>query len=647
MSGFSKPRALTILVLVSLALAGMTGRVAWLQTIGRQQTLRAAERQQFQGERLEARRGTLFDRNLIVMAGTVQKHRLYADPKFLHKAFHNEGRTPEEKKRTPAEARRLLGRLGRLIDKDGDGLLDLIAAKASADERYLILAEELDDRVVDEVNKLRIPGIGLEATSKRYYPMGSIAAHVLGTVGKDDIGRGQKGIEGLELRFNDLLAGRDGCKVAIKNARRQEVGVAEEDYLPPQHGRHLVLTIDANVQMIVEQELAAACERVRAKCGEAVVIDPRTGDLLALANWPTFNPQNVVEEESAAETPQQRQKLRELRRNRAITDPGECGSVIKPFHAGPAFFWKVIRPEEKWPIPGISYVTPYGRRVTDVHGYGSLATWDGLVKSSNIWASMSAERMGNAKLHAAFTSFGFGRRTGVELPGEDPGLVNRLADWTRYSTESVAQGYEIMVTPLQLGRAFCVFANGGHLPPVRIVRGQLDADGNVARSASPGRLEMMPQVVDRATADLMKRILADVPVRGTARGHASKVWNIFGKTGTAHISEGRSGYSATRFNASFICGAPLESPRIVVVVSIHEPDRSIAHYGGSVAAPGAKNIVERTLNYMQVPGSPEIEPPPPHIASVLFSFNPNVYRRPAATPARSPRPSNASAAARP
>jgi cell division protein FtsI/penicillin-binding protein 2 len=615
---FSRSRALVLLVLLALLLAGSSFRVAWLQTIGRQRTLSWAERQQYQREPLHARRGTIFDRNLILMAGTIETRRLYADPRFLHESFQTEPRKPADK-------RPLIRHLGRILDRDGDDLLDVLTANGH--KRYLPLADEVDDQAAAAIEKLNIPGLGFEATSKRIYPMGSIAAHALGTVGRDDIGRGQKGLEGLELKFNDTLAGNDGYKLALKNARRQAVAVADEDYLPPRHGGHLVLTIDANIQMATEQELAEACAKVRAKSGEAIVLDPHSGEVLALANWPTFNPQNVVQEANV-EDPQQARQYQALRRNRAITDPCEEGSVIKPFIAGPALMWNITRPDEIWPIPGGAYVTSYGRRVTDVHDYGPLAMWDVLVKSSNKGMAMLGGRMGNSRLHQALTSFGFGRRSGIELPGEDPGMVNPLARWTRYSTESVSQGYELMVTPLQLARAFCVFANGGRLPTLRIVRGQLNADGNIALRYDPSRPELLPQVLDRATADTMRRIMADVPVRGTARGHRSHYWNIFGKTGTAHISEGRAGYSANRYNSSFICGAPMESPRLVVAVVIHEPDRTVAHYGGAVSAPPAKNIIERTLSYLQVAPSPELPLPPAQVAQKLHNFRPEVYRRP-------------------
>jgi cell division protein FtsI (penicillin-binding protein 3) len=397
--------------------------------------------------------------------------------------------------------------------------------------------------------------------------------------------------------------------------------VAEDDYLPPRHGQHLVLTIDSNIQMIAQQQLGETCEQFRAKRGEAIVMDPRTGNVLAMANWPTFNPQNI--EDSAPE----------LRRNRCLTDPYEPGSTIKPFIVGPALAGNITRVNEVWPIPGKSYKSPMrAKPITDVYAYGPLATWDVLVKSSNIGMTMLGERMGRAQLHAALSGFGFGKPTGVALPGEDAGLLNPLASWKNYSIPSVCQGYEVMVTPMQLARGFCVYANGGHLVEPRIVKGVLDESGALVEHDPPAALESLPQVMDAQSAAAMRRVLADVPVRGTGTRARSRAYTIFGKTGTAHVSTGGA-YNETSYTSSFVAGAPAENPQIVVAMIIHEPDRdwaiknNLMYYGGTVAAPGAGKIVEDTLKYLDVPASPPLQPPPPAIASVLVRFDPRVYER--------------------
>jgi cell division protein FtsI (penicillin-binding protein 3) len=601
MPTFSLYRSAIILLLLAVSLLGMTARVAYLQTTGRERTLRSAERQQHQTEVLEARRGTIFDRNGVLMAGTVQNQDLFVDPKFLADYY-----TSDERDYT--EYLRAIAKLAKLIDKPEAEVAALLSDRSES--RYVKIKDELDETTVAAVQGLKLPGVGFTPSNQRYYPMGSIGAHILGGTGKDG-----HGLDGLELQFDQLLAGHDGYKRTLKDARRNPIAVDADDYRPAEHGRHLILTIDANIQMIAEQELAATCEGFHAETGEVVVIDAHTGDILALANYPTFNPQNL--EDSTDKT----------RTNRVLVSPYEPGSTIKPFIAGPALQWRITRPDEIFKTGGQHYVTPYGRKITDVHnGYPQLAFWDVLVKSSNIGMSMLGERMGNDKLWRALNSFGFGTPTGIELPGESGGKLQALKKWTKYSTESTAQGYELMVTPLQLARGFAVYANGGRLVQPRLVRGFLDTEGNTVSEKKPTAFELLPQVIEPRTAAEMKRILCDVPVRGTAMKARSRTWNIFGKTGTAHISLGPGrGYSENLFNSSFIAGCPAEDPKLVVAFVVHKPHAE-SHFGGAVAAPGASRLLERCMAYLQVPASPDLPPPPANIAAVLWEYHASVYQ---------------------
>jgi cell division protein FtsI/penicillin-binding protein 2 len=558
----------------------------------------------------------VFDRHGIEMAGTVQTRAVFVDPKFMQEVFL-------EDRHSLTEMDRAVARLAKVLDKDAYTISQLLSDRSTS--RFVKVAENLDDATCDRVTKLNLPGVGISPTDVRYYPMGSLAAHILGGSTADG-----HGIDGLELKFDKLLAGKDGFERSTKDAGHRPIGVAAEDYLPPQHGQHLVLTIDSNIQMIAEQELAKTCIDYHAKRGEVVVMDPRTGEVLALANYPTFHPQSH-------DAPP------DLRRNSALVNPYEPGSTIKPFIVGPALQSRVTRVNEMWPIQGLHYRTPYGRNITDVHGYPPLATWDVLVKSSNIGMSMLGERMGNPALFRALATWDFGKPTGIELPAENGGRVYPLGKWTKYTTESVAQGYEVMVTPLQLARAFCAYANGGRLVQPTIIRGTLDAEGKVMSRRASSTLELLPQAIDAVTAAEMKRILCDVLVRGTATSARSEVWNIFGKTGTSHISLGKHGYSSERYNSSFLCGAPAENPKLVAAFIIHEPDKAwadahhLSHYGGAVAAPGAARMMERALQYLQVPPSPELPLPPASITSVLYSFDPKIYKQKTRMAATDPR----------
>ncbi|HEY0008633.1 MAG TPA: penicillin-binding protein 2 [Tepidisphaeraceae bacterium] len=604
----SATRAAIVFGLIIASFAALIGRVGYLQSWGAQQNVARAERQQFQREPLFARRGGIFDRNGMLMAGTVQSQSLYVDPKFMAEQFKHEGREPL------LAMDEAVARICELIDRPSLEVSQLLAEKA--DSRFVRLADNLDEGTIRALDALDLPGLGFTPANVRYYPMGSIGAHVLGGVGGDG-----SGLEGVELKFNQQLAGRDGSKRTLKDARRRPLFVDADDYIAAQHGQHLILTLDANIQSIVEQELAATCERFKAKSGEAVVLDPLTGDVLALANYPTFNPQAL------ADAPPER------RRNRALTDPYEPGSTIKPFIVGPALADKITRPSEMFPTGGASWPAGYGRRIIrDVHGYSRLAMWDVLVKSSNIGMCMLAQRMGNRGLFDALSDFHFGQRTGIELPGEDPGLVNPFRRWNRFSTESIAQGYEMRVTPLQLVRGMAAFANGGKLVDPRVVRGTVDPDGQIT-NASRVLSDRLPQVIDSDSAMQIRRILCDVLIRGTAQRARSTTYNLFGKTGTAHSAKGGA-YNEDNYTSSFVGGGPYENPKLVVAFVIHDPDKTLAHFGGTVAAPGAANVLDRSLAYLQVPPSPQLPLPPEAVQDVLYNFSPKVIlNRPTTKPA--------------
>jgi cell division protein FtsI/penicillin-binding protein 2 len=597
MGNFSTIRCSVIIYMIVGLFVLLTGRVAYLQTYGREQTIVRAERQQHQSLVLPARRGNIYDRNGLLLAGTIQTTSLFLDPKFMQDRYQDDGHSL-------VEMDLALDRLARVMGTDSYKLAQLLGDRAN--DRFVKIADNLDDSAVAQIEALDLPGVGTVSQSARCYPMGSIAAHLLGGCGSDGTG-----LDGVELKYDKLLAGRPGFERQTKDARRRPIGVDEDDYLSPQHGQHLVLTIDANLQSIAEQELRQTVETCQASRGEVVVMDPATGDVLALANYPTFNPQTLSDS-----TP-------DIRRNSALVAPFEPGSIFKPFIASPALMLHVTTPWEMWTIPAITWHTPYGRAITDVHHYGNLCTWDGLVKSSNILMSMLSERMGNARLYRAVTAFGFGHRTGLDLPGENAGKVNPLSKWNHFSTESIAQGYELMVTPLQMARAFCAIVNGGRLVTPRILLGTLDPRGNVLYRQAATDFDSLPQAIDPATAAQMRRILCDVVIRGTAAGRRSRIWNIVGKTGTAHIAEAH-GYSATRFNSSFIAAAPYENPKLVVAFIIHDPTHG-SPYGGEVAAPGACRFLERALTYMEVPSSPDLPLPPPQVASVLWNYDANAY----------------------
>jgi cell division protein FtsI (penicillin-binding protein 3) len=311
-------------------------------------------------------------------------------------------------------------------------------------------------------------------------------------------------------------------------------------------------------------------------------MDTRTGQVLAMANWPKLDPNNANNVKPTH------------RKNRSITDPFEPGSVFKPFMHAAASQEKLAFPNTMVDatLTGV-WVTPHGRRLHDVHPHG-LITWDkGLVVSSNIVMGKICSQMGYKKMHGWVTAFGFGSRTGTGLPGESPGIVNPLKKWGPYSLTSLPMGQEISVTSMQMVRALSVFANGGMMVSPSIL---------AEEASSPIMQKVLDPKVANHTRDLMRLVVTE----GTGKRALSDLYQIWGKTGTAQIAlPNGAGYKPRAYNASFIGGAPLADPRIVVMVTVTEPDPAVAHYGGVVSAPVAKNIIEQSLTYMAVPRDAE------------------------------------------
>ena len=586
-----------VLLLIGVGLVSLVGRVAYLQTAAAGRIVAKAQRQQDSKQSLSARRGSIFDRNGLMLAGSVQTTALYADPKFMVAQY-------EAKGRSLAEMDRDLERVAALVHADADEVVMDVGGEP--DKRYVPLARDLSDADVERVRALDLPGLAFEPQPRRVYPMGQTAAHLLGAVGRED-----KGLEGLERVEDALLAGRDGSKTTVRDKRRRVVAADADGYKLPQHGLHLVLTVDSNLQLIVEEELKRQVEETGAKSGCVVLMDPDTGDVLALANYPTYFPQYLGDSAAAS------------RRDRAIVDPYEPGSVMKPFLLAGLIDAGLTDVGEMIPI-GESrvYRNSYGRRITDTHYFAaSLAVWDVLVKSSNVGMVKLGERVGPAFLAGVLDRFGFGHRAGLETGGESPGKVpGEAGQWNKYTRESVMQGYALMATPLQLARAMCAVANGGRLVAPRVVAGTVEPGGGLRAQVRP---EDAPQVMRPETSATLRRVLADVPLRGTAKRAKLPDWVVFGKTGTSHKAVGGK-YNESAYNATFLGGAPYENPRLVIVVSIKEPDKSKnngqGHYGGVAAAPAASRILERALAYLNVPHSPPLPDPPPAIAAKLYEF---------------------------
>jgi len=452
----------------------------------------------------------------------------------------------------------------------------------AAGPRFVWLQRRLTPDKADAIRRLQLPGVGLTNESIRHYPNGQLAAHVLGFVGGED-----QGLEGVERMYNDRLAGRQGEAKILVDRGRRPIWIESDEYKPAEDGQHLVLTLDATLQAVTEEAIAEAQKKFHAASVTGIVMDPKTGAILAMANVPTYDPGRHNEFPVDA------------RRNRALTDTFPPGSSCKPFvasgalEAGVVHFGEVIYCENGYWAEA---------RLHDAgHSHGNLTFEQGLEKSSNIMMAKLGIRLGNQRLHDTLLGFGFGSRTGIWLPGESPGLVWPVRKWSKLSTTRVAFGQEFTVTPLQLISAFAAIANNGKLVRPKILRGILDRRGQSAVDLP--EVEPVGQAITAKTArQMIDRALVGVIEEGT--GTACKIpgYRVFGKTGTAQkIDPETKAVSHTRFMGSFLAGAPADNPQVVVLVMVNEPDRSIGYYGGTVAAPAVKKILEQTLPYLGIP----------------------------------------------
>ena len=509
-----------------------------------------AERQQGQRIELPAKRGSILDRQGRVLAGSVRASGVFADPKILE------------------DVAGAAGKLAGILEIEADELAGII--RESANRRFVWLKRDVSVAAEQQVEELDIHGIRVQDYGRRLYPQGASAGQLLGFVGAEG-----DGLEGLELQFEVELKGQAGWQGRTADPKRKPLWSAQRNYQPPRDGADVVLTIDSAIQQYVEEELGRACQKYEAKWGVAVVMNPQTGEVLAMASWPRFGPANFRETEA------------ELRRNRCVTDVYEPGSTFKPFVAGMALEAGMFRLDDEIFCHDGVYRT--GGRTLHDHGegYGDLSFEDVVVHSSNIGMAIIGQRLRNKRLYEGVRSFGFGEKTGIGLAGESAGLVWPLDDWTSYSTTSLPMGQEIGVTALQLVRGFSAIANGGLLRRCEIMREVVLAKREVAWRAVA---ESEPRrVLSVETAQKMReRVLANVVRRGTGHRARLDAWGVFGKTGTSQVADSeQGGYLEDAFVGSFVAGAPLERPRVCVLVSVGQPERSLGYYGGTVAAPPA------------------------------------------------------------
>ncbi|HEX8285078.1 MAG TPA: penicillin-binding protein [Pyrinomonadaceae bacterium] len=535
-------------------------RLAYLQTSQHEWLSKRARAQQLEVEPQAAARGLILDRQGRELARSIDVDSFYADPR--------------EVADVEAAASALAGALGA----DAGPLAARLKEGKEAKRGFVWLARRVEIERAGAVKALKLKGVYSTEEQLRRYPNGALAAHVLGFVGLD-----AKGLAGVEQVYDASLTGESGRLVVDADAKRRAFESVGSD---PRDGRTLVLTIDQTVQYIVERELAAAMERTHAKSAAAVVLEPRTGEVLALANAPTFDPNDAGSVSV------------EARRNDALQNIYEPGSTFKIVPFTGALEEKLITPETRIDCPG-SISLP-GRVVSD-HARGSLTATEALAKSSNVAAIKLGQKLGNDRLYEYIRRLGFGSKTGVELPGETAGLVRPVSKWQPGSIGSVPIGHEVGVTPVQMAAAYAAVANDGVRVAPHLVREVRDAEGKTVARAEPESR----RVVSAETARVLRRMMEEVTLKGTARLAQLDGYTAAGKTGTAQKIDPRTrAYSQTKYVASFVGFAPIDNPAVVIIVVI---DEAVGlHQGGQVAAPVFSNIANQVLPYLDV--TPDQEP---------------------------------------
>ena len=520
-----------------------------------------AEDQHVRHLRVSPRRGAIYDRHGAELAVSADVESVYANPRRL-KAMEQDPQT-------------VARRIAKVLDVDRKQL-----AKRLGSDRYFVWIERrVSPNEATRIRELDIPGVELTSEARRYYPNRHLAAHLLGFADIDG-----RGIEGIELAYEDRLRGLDRRVEAIRDRRGHVVFADDMEDARTIQGQSVVLTIDKAIQHIAERELALGVRTFEARGGSVVVMDPSTGEILALANYPPFNPNEPSKHPTAH------------RRNRAVVDRFEPGSTVKPFTMAAALAAGAVKPNQS--INCENGVTRMGGRLLhDAHPYEWLTPTQILAYSSNIGTAKIAQDLGKKELYRGFRRFGFGERTGLRVPGETAGILRHYRRWYEIDTAAVSFGQGMSVTNVQLATAMSAIANGGRLMQPMLVRRMSDGHGATIEENKP---RVRRQVVPRRVAKLVGQMLTAVTEPGgTAIEAAVDGYLVAGKTGTAQKADYvHGGYAKDKWLASFIGFAPADRPSVVISVVIDEP--VIAHYGGTVAGPVFRRIAEVTLRHMGI-----------------------------------------------
>jgi cell division protein FtsI (penicillin-binding protein 3) len=543
-------------------------KLIWLQVVHHDELVKLAEQQQQKTVEIEAPRGTIFDRTGQPLAKTLPAESICINPLKI------------------PDAGVAADLLSRVLDLKRPALYNRITMAKLHNSGFLWVKRKVTEEEANRVRSLQLDWVEFRPEMRRFYPHGELASHVLGSTGivdPDDVI--EHGNGGVEMSFDDELSGRPGLAKVYNDVRQNAYDSVVSR--PPEPGTNLTLTLDPNLQYEAERSLAAAVAKTNAKTGSIVVLNPYTGDILAMANYPAYDPNGLQNGEK--ETPGSRSNL-------AVATPFEPGSVFKVVTLAAALETTNLTPDSIINC-GNGTIKLFGRVIHDHNRYSSLSMADVLANSSNIGAINIGLKVGEKNLYEYVRKFGFGRKTGIELPGESAGMLRRLSQWEATSIGSVAMGHEVGSTSIQLALAGAIIANGGMRVKPRLILAR-QRTGGVEERTAPEKPE---RVIRPETAIKMRQMMEGVVLHGTGKQAILRGYTSGGKTGSAQIYDFKAKAYTHHYNASFLGFAPVSNPQIVIAVTLVGTSGGGAGFGGVVAAPVFRAVATSALRMLDVP----------------------------------------------
>ena len=538
---------------LALAFVGLAARAVYVQVLGNDFFLRQGEVRYARTLELPASRGRVLDRNGVILATSVVAQSIWAEPEDVDSS------DPK------------LARMAQLLDMPLD---DLRRRMDQDSKSFVWIKRQVDEPIAFQVKELGIKGVHLREEYKRQYPEGESAAHIVGFTNVEDVGQ-----EGMELAFNQQLSGKAGSRRVIKDRLGRVIEDTREE-VPPVDGKDLQLSIDSKIQHFAYSKLRDQVIEHKAQAGSVVVLDASTGELLALANYPSYNPN-------------QRQNLTgEQLRNRALTDTFEPGSTMKPFTVGLALETGRVKPETIVETsPGRITIT--GSTISDTHNYGTLTVEGVIQKSSNVGTTKIAMQMAPREMWETFTAAGFGQKPQIEFPGAVSGRVRPYKTWRPIEQATMSYGYGLSASLFQMARSYTVFAHDGRIIPATILKNPVPGVG-------------VPVFSARTAAQIRKMLALAAGPGGTGQKAQTVGYSVGGKSGTARKQAGK-GYASGKYRSWFTGMAPIDNPRLIVAVMVDEPGAGQV-YGGLVAAPVFSETVQQALRILGVPPDMSVKP---------------------------------------